>query len=432
MTSPSKPLQVQQVKISELKPSTYNPRIHSDRDLEQLMESIRRFGLCDPLIVNGADNRKNVIIGGHMRLLAAKKLGKKSVPVIYVNIPDLEREKELNLRLNRNTGSWSLEMLKEFDASFLLDVGFDDNDLEDIWNDMLEVEDDNFDIEKKLDEIKNPETKLGDLWILGEHRLFCGDSGNPESIRQATAGQKVEMLYFDPVYDISLDYNKGIGGKANYGGTTNDNKGELVYKEFLLTCISNALLYCKDDAHIFCYCDQLKTGLVQEIYQELGITPKRVCLWIKDGFNPTPKVAFNKGYEPCVYGTRGNPKLYKQANLNEILNKEVGTGNSTIEDIIDIFDIWLAKRDPMSTYQHPTQKPPSLHEKAIKRCTKYGDRILDWCAGGGSLLIACEQMKRKCYAVEIEPVFCDVIVARWEELTGLRAKLFRNDQEVQR
>ena len=118
MTSPSKPLQVQQVKISELKPSTYNPRIHSDRDLEQLMESIRRFGLCDPLIVNGADNRKNVIIGGHMRLLAAKKLGKKSVPVIYVNIPDLEREKELNLRLNRNTGSWSLEMLKEFDASF--------------------------------------------------------------------------------------------------------------------------------------------------------------------------------------------------------------------------------------------------------------------------------------------------------------------------
>jgi hypothetical protein len=128
----------------------------------------------------------------------------------------------------------------------------------------------------------------------------------------------------------------------------------------------------------------------------------------------------------------GNPKLYKQANLSELLNKEVGTGNSTIEDIIDIFDIWLAKRDPMSTYQHPTQKPPSLHEKAIKRCTKYGDQILDWCAGSGSLLIACEQMKRKCYAVEIEPVFCDVIAARWEELTGLRAKLFRNDQEAQR
>ena len=132
----------------------------------------------------------------------------------------------------------------------------------------------------------------------------------------------------------------------------------------------------------------------------------------------------------------GIDHLYIKTNnfdiLNEILNKEVGTGNSTIEDIIDIFDIWLAKRDPMSTYQHPTQKPPSLHEKAIKRCTKYGDRILDWCAGSGSLLIACEQMKRKCCAVEIEPVFCDVIVARWEELTGLRAKLSRNDQEVQR
>lgn len=263
----------------------------------------------------------------------------------------------MNLRLNRNTGEWDFELLKEFDSTFLLNIGFDNKDLSDIWNDVLGIEDDNFDVDAKINEVKVPIAQPGDIWQMDNHRLVCGDSQLKETISAAANNHLIDMLYFDPVYEIGLDYNKGIGGKSNYGGNTNDNKGVENYRSFLTSCISNSLQFCKKDAHVFCYCDQLKTGLIQEVYRELGIESKRVCLWIKNGFNPTPKIAFNKGYEPCVYGTIGTPPLYNQSNLNEILNKEIGSGNSTVDDIIDLFDIWIAKREAMNSYQHPTQTP---------------------------------------------------------------------------
>jgi DNA modification methylase len=118
--------------------------------------------------------------------------------------------------------------------------------------------------------------------------------------------------------------------------------------------------------------------------------------------------------------------LSKIKNLDEIMNKEVSSGNGAIDDILDILDIWLIKREKLSDYEHPTQKPPSLHEKALKRCTKAGDIVLDLCAGSGSTLIACEQLNRKAYLIEIEPIFCQIIINRWEKLTGQKVKLIKN------
>jgi len=149
-------------------------------------------------------------------------------------------------------------------------------------------------------------------------------------------------------------------------------------------------------------------------------------LWIKNNMSPTPQTAFNKAYEPCVYATRGKPYLAQTIkNLSEIMNKEVGTGNRIMDDIADLFNIWLVKRLPTSEYEHPTSKPPTLHEKALRRCTKPGDTILDLFGGGGSTLVACEQLKRKCLLIEKDPVFCDVIVNRFELLTGIKAKLIK-------
>lgn len=418
------PYTIVYVSASELHPATYNPRKWDEAAAKQLIESIKRFGLIDPIIVNGASNRKNIVIGGHFRLEIAKRLGINKVPVVYVNIPNIQKEKELNLRLNRNTGEWDFELLKDFDVELLLNVGFDDKDLSHIWDENLGVENDDFDVKKELEKIKEPKTKSGEIYQLGSHRLICGDATNPEVVKKLVQDEKVSMLYCDPPYNISLDYSNGIGTNGKYGGKTNDKKSEEEYKAFLKKTLENGLSIALPDAHIFYWCDENYIGVVQELYKELRITSKRVCLWIKNNQNVTPQTAFNKVYEPCVYGIRGNPYLSESVkNLNEVLNKEVGTGNRLTDDILDLFNIWLAKRLPAQEYEHPTEKPPMLHEKALRRCTKAGDIVLDVFGGSGSTLIACEQLKRRAYLCEIEPIFCDLIIKRFEKLTGKEATL---------
>jgi DNA modification methylase len=416
----SSSLKIVQVKISELRPAVYNPRKISEKDFAQLVESIRQFTMIEPLVVNSNDDRYGVIIGGHQRYEAAKMLGYKTVPVVFINLSE-ELERQLNLRLNRNTGEFDVGLLKQFDIEMLLEVGFDDMDLSSIWDDALTTDDDEFDVEKALDETKVPVTKLGDVYQLGNHRLICGDSTDSATINRLMDGKQAAMLNTDPKYNIRLDYNKGISTDGKYGGTTDDSLSDADYEMFLKSALGNAVAVLQPDAHVFCYCDQLYTGLIQKIYGELGFSTKRVCLWVKNNFNMTPQVAFNKAYEPCVYATRGKPYLSETHNLTEILNKEIAPGNRTIDDIIDLFDIWLAKRDPATSYQHPTQKPPTLHDKALRRCSKPGDIILDVFAGSGSLMVACEQLKRSCYMSELEPIFCDVIISRYEQLTGRKA-----------
>lgn len=418
-------LQIQQVSIRSLKPALYNPRKHTPQAMEQLKASIKKFGLVDPIIANGAASRKNIVIGGHFRLKAAKELGYKQVPVVYLNIPNIQKETELNLRLNRNTGEWDFELLKSFDMDLLLDVGFDDTDLSSIWDDTLQTEDDEFDVEKELKKIKKPKTKPGEIYQLGSHRLICGDSTILDVVKTVLGKNQADMIYCDPPFNISLDYDKGIGNNAGkYGGIhTNDNRTDLEYRKFLKATMENGLLVSKKNLHMFYFSDETYIGMIQSLFAELGLQNRRVCIWVKNNQNPTPQIAFNKVYEPVTYATRGNPYLAKNiTSFNEILNKEVGTGNQVHEDILDLFNIWLAKRKAGQDYTHPTEKPPTLHEKALRRCTKPGDLVLDLFGGSGSTLVACEQLKRKCFLVEFEPIFCDLIIKRYEKLTNLKAK----------
>lgn len=426
----NKEINIVYVPLSDLKPAEYNPRKISKESLIQLKESISRFELVDPVIVNGAPKRKNIVIGGHMRLRAAKELGHKTVPVVYVQIPSLKKEQELNLRLNRNTGEWDFEKLKFFEMDFLSDVGFSDIDLSNVWTENLETENDDFDEEKELKQIKEPKTKVGDLIQLGSHRLICGSSTDPKVLARLFGEERASMIYSDPPYNINIDYNGGIGGKQNYGGNVLDTRTDSEYKEFITKTMVAALSVAKPDIHVFYWCDQIYIGLMQELYRELGIANKRVCLWLKNSQNPVPSVAFNKCYEPCVYGLRGKPYIAKSIqNLNEVLNKEITTGNNLIEETLDHLDVWLVKRLSGKEYEHATSKPPKLHEKAIRRCTKPGEIILDSFSGSGSSMIAAEQLKRRVYAVELEPTFCDLAIKRYEKLTGNKAKVTRNVHE---
>jgi len=405
-------------KVKDLIQFKKNPRILSDSQKEKLKESLKKFNLVEIPVLD----KDNTILAGNQRVKVLILLN-RSDEEIDVRVPNRKLTKEeieeYNLKSNLHNGEWDFEALKSIEIETLMSAGFDDADLSKIWDSMLETEDDNFQVEQELTKIKEPKTKLGDVIKLGSHLLVCGNSMDPQVIEKLSKEKIVDCIYTDPPFNIGLDYSKGIGGKGRYGGQTNDNKSEAEYIEFLRKILKNGLSITKENANCFLWNDENNIGLVQSLFKELGIENKRVCLWIKNGFNPTPNVAFNKCFEACIYGTIGKSYLSDSLkNLNEIMNKEIGSGNRTIDDILDIINIWLVKRLSGEKMEHPTEKPPTLHEKAIRRCTKVGDTILDLCAGSGSLMIACEQLKRKCLMAEYEPIFCDLIVSRYTKLTS--------------
>ena len=216
ISSVGEKLKIVQVDINELKPATYNPRKWSDEAISGLKESINRFGLVDPILVNSAENRKNVVIGGHFRLKVAKDLGYKEVPCVYINIPDIEKEKELNLRLNKNLGMWDWELLADFDESLLSTIGFSSEELDDVFD--IDMTPDQFDLEKELQKLNIQEirTHKGDTYQLGNSKLRCGDSTLEEDVLKLMSGEKAEMCFTDPPY--ILDYLKG--GKRHGNATT--------------------------------------------------------------------------------------------------------------------------------------------------------------------------------------------------------------------
>ena len=412
-------------RINDLVPFEKNPRTISPKQLKDLTRSLKKFNLVEIPAID-VDNK---ILAGHQRLGVLQLLGRGN-ELIDCRIPNRKLTKKESeqylISSNALGGDWDFEKLKSFDLDLLTNIGFDQIELANLWDNELEVREEDFNIEEEIKKIKRPKTKIGDLIQLGSHRLLCGDSTNPDNLKKLFGKDRASVIYSDPVYNLKggVDYNSGIGGKQNYGGNVNDNRSDDEYKEFLKKSLESALLVTKKDAHIFYYCDQNYIWLLQTLYKELEIINKRVCLWIKNGQNPTPGVAFNKCYEPCVYGVQGKPYITKNIqNLNEVLNKEITTGNNLLEETLDELDVWLVKRLSSKNYEHATSKPPKLHEKAIRRCSKPGDIILDSFSGSGSTLIAGEQLKRKVYAVELEPIFCDLTIKRYEKLTNTKAKI---------
>lgn len=413
-------------------PASYNPRKMTEEERRDLEDSIKEFGTVVPVVVN-IGKRKDTLIGGHQRTTIYADLGIKEVEVM---VPSREltkaEEKKLNLRLNKNQGSWDQEKLKEMDLTMLLEVGFGDEDLQMFFDD-VDVLDDSFNAARAIKEMKTPTVKPGEVWQLGDHRIMCGDSTDIVQVKELMGKDTADIIYCDPPYNIGLNYNKGSNtgpkqkekkvyseGTATY---TNDKKSDVAFATFIDSTLKNALEVAKPNTHVFYWCDERFIWILQTLFRDNKIDNKRVCLWVKNNFSLTPQTAFNKAYEPCVYGTRGTPYLNKNIkNLNELLNQEIGAGNQVHEEIMDIITLWLEKRDNTGNYEHPTQKPVSLAEKPLKRCGAPGHVVLDLFGGSGSTLIACEQLKRHARLMEQDPTFASVIVNRWEVFTNLKAK----------
>jgi DNA modification methylase len=412
-------------KVAELLPASYNPRSLSEDEKRNLQASIVENGEVEPVVIN-IGTRNNTLIGGHQRCVVYAELG---IQEIDVRVPSqeltLDEEKRLNLHLNHSTGHFEFEKLKEMDMDMLLDVGFGDEELQ-LMFDNVDVLDDEYNVGRAIKEMKEPTVAPGEVWQLGDHnKLMIGDSTQPDALLKLMGGDLADMIISDPPYNIGLDYSKGISTDGKYEGTytgKKDSKKDTIYASFIDASIKAALAVTKPDAHIFYWCDEKYIWLLQTLFAENKIDNKRVCLWIKNNFNMTPQIAFNKVYEPCVYGIRGTPFMNKNIkNLNEILNAEIGSGNQVHEEIMDMITLWVEKRVNAQDYTHPTEKPVTLSQKPLKRCSAPGHIILDSFAGSGSSLMAAHQLNRKWRGMEQDVVFGSIIVDRFEKFTGIKA-----------
>jgi DNA modification methylase len=432
-------LQIVQLKIQDLQAASYNPRKFGDEATAQLRESIERFGMIDPIIVNGAPGRKNIVIGGHFRLKIAKDLGLTEVPVVYVNIPDEAKEKELNLRLNRNLGEWDYSLLASFDESLLAEVGFSSEEMDDIFN-LDEDEPEQFDLKKELEklDIKDITVQKGDVYRLGDSRLMCGDSTVEADILKLMNGEQADMCLTDPPY--ILDYLKAgkRHGKPTEGfGYKKDRKyleTDVLPDNFTELWMGNIAKIAKPDFSIIVY-ENWKN--IRTIWAELEKywKVKNMLVWHlpnrHQGFSA--KYKFFSKHDIAMVGASGTVPYNHDEELDG-LQEEYETALYAIAgkpqwegyekgkryqptDFID-----FQANDEKSSGQGVIfgTKPLEILIPYIKVLTKRGDLVVEPFCGSGSTLIAATKLQRRCYIIEKSPVYAEVALKRWEKLTGLK------------
>lgn len=429
-------LNVQYVDIAVLKPSTYNPRRWSEEAIAQLKESMKRFGLVDPILVNGAENRKNIVIGGHFRLKIAKDLGITEVPVVYVDIPDEDKEKELNIRLNKNLGDWDYELLKDFDATLLEDIGFSSIELDDIFNIDMD-EPDTFDLQKELEklDIKEVTVEKGDVYQLGEHRLMCGDSTIETDFDSLMNGEKADMCLTDPPYILDYIHAKR-GGKPVTGFGSKKNRRyletEVMPDNFTELWMANTAKYAKADFSIIVY-ENWKNLRVIWAEMEKYWKVQNMIVWHlpnrHQGYASNHK--FFSKYDIAMVGSGGTVE-YNQQDEPEGLQEEFETALYAIagkpqwegykggKKVQPTDFIEFQADDEKNSGQGVVfgTKPTPILIPYIKVLTRRGELVVEPFCGSGSTLIAAEKLHRICYLMEKSPVYAEVAMKRWEKLTG--------------
>ncbi len=434
----SQPLEIVNVKISELKPSAYNPRVWSESAIADLTKSIQTYGIVDPILVNSAKNRHNFVLGGHFRLKICKDLGFKEVPVVYIDIPDETKEKELNLRLNKNQGDWDYELLAEFDESLLADVGFDSEELDSIFDIDLE-ESETFDLEKELKklDITKINAKKGDIYKLGDSRLMVGDSTVREDVLKLMNGELADMTLTDPPYILDYLHAKR-GGKPVTGFGAKKNRRYLETDElpdnFTELWMANVAEVAKPDFSIIVY-ENWKNLRVIWGEMEKHFKVKNMIVWhlANRHQNFASKYKFFSKHDIAMVGAKGTVKynhdeepdgLYEeyQTALYAIMGKPQWEAHVKGKKYMPTDFIEHTAEDEKHSGQGVIfgTKPLPILIPYIKVLTKRGDLVLEVFCGSGSTLIASTMLKRRCNIMEKSPVYAEVAMKRWEKLTGLK------------
>lgn len=433
-------LQVHYVNINELKPASYNPRKWTEETTKQLTDSIKQYGLVDPLLVNSAKSRRNIVIGGHFRLHVAKLLGYTQVPVVYIEIPEIEKEKALNLRLNRALGEFDLDLLAQFDESFLADIGFNSEELDEIFG--IEEKPETFDLNHELQklDITKINTKTGDRYSLAGSCLMCGDSTVAADTRKLMAGQKADMCFTDPPYILDYLHGKKRNGHATTGfGYKRDRRyleTDKLPSDFTEKWMKNISDTAAEHFSIIVY-ENWKN--LRTIWAEMEKYWKvhNMIVWHLpnrvQGF--AAKYRFFNKHDIAMVGGTDNTSLNLQAE-DEMLQNDYETALFAVSGKPH----WEAykkgkKYCPTDFIEYVASdeknsgqgvifgtKPIEILIPYIKVLTKRDDLIIEPFGGSGSTLVAATKLKRRCFIMEKSPVYCEIIIKRWEKLTGLKAQ----------
>ena len=382
---------------NDLVMAEYNPRQLTKDQYTQLKDSINRFGLVDPLIVNKNKDRKNILVGGHQRLRIAKEIGLESIPCVEIDL-SYDQEKELNIRLNKNVGEWDYDALaNHFDVGELTEWGFSNDELQFYEDEPKQglIDDD------EIPEVKESITQAGDLWILGEHRLLCGDATKKEDVDILMDGKKADMVFTDPPWNVNYGENLA-NGKHKDRKIINDSMSTEDFKSFINQSFISLKNSSKEGCMTYIVMSAQEWGNLMLTLKENDYHWSSTIIWNKSSLIISRKDYHTK-YEPIWYGW-----LNGESRLKPLKDRKQS----------DVWDI----QKPSSSKLHPTTKPIELVERAVINSSYEKNIIIDVFLGSGSTLIACEKTNRKCYGIEIDPHYCDVIVKRWEEFSGKKAE----------
>lgn len=400
-------LRMEKRKLSDLLPAEYNPRVTlepDDKDFQDLVGSIRTLGYAEPILIN----EDGTIIGGHQRYNALLYLGWEEADVVVYPC-DKVKEKALNVALNKIDGRWDTIKLVSLLEQITLEgidftvTGFTQDELDDLKVDLqveTATEDEDFDIDNAYDSIEEPITKRGDIWILGRHRLMCGDSTRQEDIDKLMNGEQTDLVITDPPYNVNYE---GTAGKIQ-----NDNMDDESFYDFLTNFQKAMVSVMRMGAVAYIFHADSKGHLFRDSFIEAGLKLAECLIWEKNSL-VLGRQDYHWRHEPILYG-------WKE-----------GEAHYFVDDRTQ--DTILCEDKPRESKLHPTMKPIPLVARLMKNSSKPGWNVLDPFGGSGTTIMAAEQLNRTAFSMELDEKFCDVIVKRWEQYTGQQAVLWNNPLE---
>lgn len=415
-------MKITNLPISSITPYERNTKKHDATQIANVAESVKQYRFVQPIVID----KDNVVVIGHCRLLAAKKLGMKEVPCVCVDDLTEEQVKALRIVDNKsNESEWDMDFLADELAE--IDLSAFDFDFGIKEEENAEVVEDNFEAELP----EEPNAKLGDIYQLGNHRLMCGDSTSVTDLEKLLGeGNLADMVCTDPPYNMGYE---GAGNTRDRESKRimNDKMPDDKFEEFLTAAYSTMYCGMKDGASLYAFYKELGTGVFITALEKAGLTFKQEIIWVKNQL-VLGGSKYQSMYEPCVFACKGKVKNWNAGRKERSVIESIDLMNEdelrnaihelTEQEETDV----IRERKPLKNDLHPTMKPIKLLAKLIKNSSKNGEVVLDMFGGSGSTLIACEQLGRKCRVMELDPKYVDVIIQRWEDFTGGKAVLLND------
>lgn len=424
--------------LSDLKAAEYNPRTIKSEALTGLKISLDQFGDISGIVFN---KRTGNLVAGHQRVKAlTEQHGDLKISFttdtsgviwtpdgkeFFVRFVDWEEKKEKAANIAANsqtiTGEFTdklslvLEEVRLEVPEIYSGLMFDRIELPLLDLYQGKVQEDNFDIEEELSKISEPGTKNGDVYLLGVHRLMCGDSTSEEDVSKLMNGQKAKLIFTDPPYNVDYKSQAGYSYDSEKFGSNgqkifNDDKSDEDCLAFYSAVLKNLYNHSEDEATLYWWFANSNFHLNRQALVDNKWHLSQTIIWLKNSFVFSRGQDYHRCYEPCMLGWKKGKKHFK---ITTALNNLTDIFSLDYQDFQQQMDIWFERRDPTNKYIHPTQKPVRLAERALKKNSQVNDIVVDLFGGSGSTLIACEQMRRKAYLMEMDPKFCDAIVTRY-------------------